>query len=362
MTKFIFTLMIIASSFDVYAQESNSEKINWPASYEPSKSRFYVHNEIEINARPEIVWAHLIDALKWESWYIGAKNVSFKDPTDTVLNSESVFNWKTMGLKFQSTIKEFEPNRLLAWESKKKSIQGYHVWLIVPTEKGCKVITDESQNGWLTFFEKIFQRNKLKKLHDVWLSELKKKSEGNYTTISQNERIKMKEILKLTLGRFNESINDLTDVQLNFRPAPDKWTIAECIEHITLAELEFPKILQTEMQQPAKPEFRRKINIKDEEIKPKMINRTWKAKSPERFKPSNKFTNPKEAIITFQNQRNETIAYIEDTKDDLRNHFWKHPLTGYIDLYQTLLLMSAHLERHLEQIQLIKSANGYPKI
>ena len=84
-----------------------------------------------------------------------------------------------MGLKFESTIKQFEPNRLLAWESQKKSIQCYHVWLIVPTDKGCKVISDESQNGWLTFFEKIFQGKKLKKLHDVWLAALKKKSENN---------------------------------------------------------------------------------------------------------------------------------------------------------------------------------------
>lgn len=178
MTKFILTLAIFVTSFSVLAQQSNSEKINWPANYEPSKSKFYVHNEIEINAKPEIVWIYLIDALKWQSWYKGAKNVSFIEPTDTVLNSKSVFKWETMGLKFQSAIKEFETNRLLAWESKKKSIQGYHVWLIIATEKGCKVITEESQNGWLTFFEKTFQGKKLKKLHDIWLAELKNKSEN----------------------------------------------------------------------------------------------------------------------------------------------------------------------------------------
>ena len=55
----------------------------------------------------------------------------------------------------------------------------YHAWLILPTETGCKVITDESQNGWLTFFEKTFQPKKLKKLHDVWLTELKKKAEAS---------------------------------------------------------------------------------------------------------------------------------------------------------------------------------------
>ena len=171
-------MAIFAISFSTFAQQNSLEKICWTSEYEPTKSKFYVHNEIEINAKPEVVWGYLIDALKWQSWYKGAKNVSFTKPTDTIINATSVFNWETMGLKFQSTIKQFETNRLLAWESKKNSIQGFHVWLIIPTEKGCKVITDESQNGWLTFFEKIFQGKKLKKLHDVWLAELKNKSEN----------------------------------------------------------------------------------------------------------------------------------------------------------------------------------------
>ncbi len=177
MQKLIITLLLLTLAFYSKGQSANSEKIDWPEVYEPSESKFYVHNKIEINAHPEKVWSLLIDALKWESWYEGARNVSFLNDTDTLLNRESIFTWETMGLKFQSTIKQFEYARLLSWESNKKSIQGFHVWLIIPTNEGCKVITDESQNGWLTFFEKTFQRNKLKRLHDVWLSELKRKSE-----------------------------------------------------------------------------------------------------------------------------------------------------------------------------------------
>ncbi len=178
MKKFLSLTVLFAISVSIFAQHTTLKTINWPSEYEPGKSRFYVHNEIEINAKSEVIWKYLVDALMWPSWYKGAKNVSFTNPGEAVLNANSVFHWKTMGLKFQSAIKQFEPNRLLAWESKNKSIRGFHVWLIVPTENGCKVITDESQNGWLTFFEKTFQRKKLKKLHDIWLTELKNKSEN----------------------------------------------------------------------------------------------------------------------------------------------------------------------------------------
>lgn len=174
MAKILIQLAFFLMSSTLIAQTT----IVWPTNYDPAISKFYVHNEIEINASPQAVWEVLIDAKKWPSYYEGAKNVVLIDTSQNVLQANSVIKWQTMGLKFVSTIKEFVPNKLLAWESKKKSIQGYHVWLIVPTPNGCKVITDESQNGWLTFFEKTFQGKKLQKLHGVWLKELKKKAEN----------------------------------------------------------------------------------------------------------------------------------------------------------------------------------------
>ena len=176
MTKHFFCSIFI-TLLTLNGHSQVSDQIKWPEAYEPSKSRFYVHNEIEIEAKPEKVWSILVDALKWESWYKGAKDIVFVDSAHQQLQSSTVMKWSTMGLRFRSEIKEFQPYRLLAWESIKKSIRGYHVWLIIPTDKGCKVITDESQNGWLTFFEKTFQRKKLNRLHDLWLAELKKRAE-----------------------------------------------------------------------------------------------------------------------------------------------------------------------------------------
>lgn len=190
MKKSIIVMALVALMvlpYFTYAQEAypsqlDSNVIEWPAIYHPSKSSFYVHNEIDIAATPEIVWTILTDVLKWESWYIGCKNVSLLDASQTKLQPNSIISWKTMDLKFKSHIQAYTPSKLLAWESRRKNIQGYHVWLIIKTPKGCKVITDESQNGWLTFFEKLFQPRKLKRLHDVWLIELKKKAESVLTT------------------------------------------------------------------------------------------------------------------------------------------------------------------------------------
>lgn len=174
MAKFITFLALSSLSSSLLAQ-----KINWPANYEPGKSKFFVHNEIDIKASPAAVWAVLIATKKWETYYKGASKVAFVNNPGNDLDAQTVFTWKTMGLDFESTIKEFVPNERLSWESRKKSIQGYHAWLIVPTETGCKLITDESQNGWLTFFEKTFQPKKLRRLHDDWLAQIKQIAEAN---------------------------------------------------------------------------------------------------------------------------------------------------------------------------------------
>jgi DinB superfamily len=184
--------------------------------------------------------------------------------------------------------------------------------------------------------------------------------EINANSLLQSERNELIAQFQNSLDKLNNAIYNLSSEQINFREKDKKWTIAECVEHITLAELKFPSIVADEMQKPSNPDYRKKIKIKDEKIRPKMLSRIWKAKSPEIFKPTGKFATSDEAIKKFREQRFKTIEYIKSSSDDLRNHFWKHPLTGTIDLYQTLLLMSTHLERHTEQIENIKKAKNFP--
>jgi uncharacterized damage-inducible protein DinB len=175
------------------------------------------------------------------------------------------------------------------------------------------------------------------------------------------ERTFLVELLQASLAKFDKSIANLTEEQLKFRISSNKWTIAECAEHICLAELHFPQIVREELQKPVAPERRKKIKITNEKIIARLTNRRWKAKSPEIFKPSGKFLTIEETINAFRLQRNKTIDYVNTTNDDLRNHFWKHPATGVVDLYQTMILMSAHLERHTAQIEEIKAFKDFPK-
>jgi len=154
------------------------ERIHWPERYRPDRSTFFVHNEIEIKAPASLVWDILLQAETWPQWYEGAEKVTLKDPQANRLTATSVFTWKTMGMNFESHVKEFSPHARLAWESRKKVIQGYHAWLFIPARNGCRVITDESFRGPLGILQGTFIPHKLHRLHQIFLEELKKKAEA----------------------------------------------------------------------------------------------------------------------------------------------------------------------------------------
>lgn len=159
------------------ASRPPTEQIRWPEAYVPERAVFFVHNQIDIQAPPEVVWAILTHVQAWPDWYVGATNVRVGSP-DGRVGPGVVTAWRTMGLNFESHVKEFEPPTRFAWESRKAVIRGYHAWLIVPTPDGCRVITDEAFHGVLAYLQRAFIPRKLHGLHQTFLEELKKKAEA----------------------------------------------------------------------------------------------------------------------------------------------------------------------------------------
>ncbi len=155
-----------------------AERIRWPGDYEPDRAVFHVYNEIEVRAPAAKVWDLLVEAEAWPTWYEGAADLKLTDPRGGRLAPDAVFTWRTMGLELESRVKEFEPGARLAWESRKPVIRGYHAWLLIPTDTGCRVVTAESFHGLLGYLQRIFVPKRLHRLHETWLRELKRRAEG----------------------------------------------------------------------------------------------------------------------------------------------------------------------------------------
>jgi uncharacterized protein YndB with AHSA1/START domain len=176
-TSFLFSGCYSVKKSVEKAQPYSSE-INWPNDYKPANSDFYIHNKMQINADPKVIWELLIKAEDWPNWYEGMRDVEILNTEDNEIKANSKLKFSTMDQLFEGTIREFEPYSRLAWETRNEKLMAYHAWLIIPNEKGCLLITDEVQKGKLAKLQKIFLPNKLRKLHDIWLTEFKTKSEN----------------------------------------------------------------------------------------------------------------------------------------------------------------------------------------
>ena len=181
------------------------------------------------------------------------------------------------------------------------------------------------------------------------------------TPLTADERAFALQQLQTTRDNFLKSIAGLSQKQWTFKPAPDRWSVAEVAEHITVSESTIFGLVQKTMQSPAAPENREQVKGKDQLILQKIVDRSHKAQAPEILRPTGRWGTEAELTKTFEASRKVTMDYVKTTNDDLRDHFFDHPVFGTLDGYQWLLLLSGHSARHTEQIEEVKAAPNFPK-
>jgi|ERR1700722_4007399 hypothetical protein len=182
------------------------------------------------------------------------------------------------------------------------------------------------------------------------------------TTLSAEERELALKSLQATHDAFLKSITGLSEKQWRFKPAPDRWSIAEVAEHITVAESTIFGLVESKiMMSPATPDKRAETQGKDEIILTKVPDRSRKVQAPEILKPTNRWATEDELVKTFEQERKATMDFVRTTNEDLRDHIYPHPVLGPLDAYQWILLISAHSERHTKQIEEVKADPNYPK-
>ena len=182
------------------------------------------------------------------------------------------------------------------------------------------------------------------------------------TTLTPQEREFALKQYETTRDNFLKSIAGLSQKQWTFKPAPDRWSVAEVAEHITVSESTLMGLIQKQvMQSPAAPEKREQVKGRDEMILQRMPDRSHKAQAPEILRPTGRWATEADLTKAFEQSRQANIDYIRTTSDDLRDHFFDHPAFGTLDGYQWLLLLSAHSARHTAQIEEVKANPNFPK-
>jgi hypothetical protein len=170
--------------------------------------------------------------------------------------------------------------------------------------------------------------------------------------------------LQQTRKDFLKSISGLSEAQWNYKASPERWSIAECAEHITLAENFIREAYEKTMKEPAaSAEEQAKANIPDEKLAAMLTDRSQKFKAPEPIQPkTHQWATPQAIKAEFNKRRDATVQALKSTPEsDLRSHVAPSPVGAPLDAYQFLELIAAHSKRHTLQIEEVKADPGYPK-
>ena len=162
--------------------------------------------------------------------------------------------------------------------------------------------------------------------------------------------------------RLTASVSGLTEMQENYRPAPDRWTIAENVEHLSIVNSGFLRLTFKLLK---KAEADPKPVIPDLALLPITMTDEGKLKpgklsAPETVCPQGGVS-VAEALAKNQSVINELfnlksrLALV-----DLSEQTWNHPALGQLNLYQWLLLLAEHEDRHRLQIEEVKASDAFP--
>ncbi len=165
--------------------------------------------------------------------------------------------------------------------------------------------------------------------------------------------------LAASRDRLRESVAGLTPEQWTFKPSPESYSVAECVEHLSIGEsgvlARLIEKIRTEPPAP-NPETSRKDSL----VWKGVPRRKHKVKAPPEMEVKTAASTVAAGLAAFEAVRGATIAFAAATAEDLRAYSWPHFNMGPLDGWQWILLTALHSERHTLQIEEIKNHPGFP--
>ena len=159
-------------------------------------------------------------------------------------------------------------------------------------------------------------------------------------------------------ARLLAAVEGLSEEQQAFSPAPGRWSVAELVEHLSIVEGNVATLLDKLLGKAgesgaggATPGDFGPVSIEE------FVERSRDARfeAPERIRPTG--LPLADSLARLRDSRAALHALRPRVeRADGRALRFPHPAWGPLDLYQWLLFVGAHEDRHLAQIEALKQA------
>jgi hypothetical protein len=170
--------------------------------------------------------------------------------------------------------------------------------------------------------------------------------------MAPKERTEIVENLERSRQEFLEAVAGLTEEQAKVRPDPERWSVLDCVEHVTSVEERFLSWLQAgrKLDEP------RIDKEKEATLTARVPDRSTRVKAPEAVVPTGRFATLAQALEQFNAGRARSIQFAEDRCDDIYSMSGEHPRFGALNGVEFMIIIAGHSRRHGEQIRETRAA------
>lgn len=160
----------------------------------------------------------------------------------------------------------------------------------------------------------------------------------------------------------------LTEEQLNWKPASDRWSIAQCLDHLAVTSAQFNKLFTAAIERggtkwpvngpvPYRPSL-----VGGWLIKQVLPETTRKFPAPKVFRPSDS-SDIQGALEKYLNQQASFIRFVNDSANlDYNKTRLRSPVTPLMrySLADAYVVTVVHGWRHLAQARRVREAPEFP--
>jgi hypothetical protein len=173
------------------------------------------------------------------------------------------------------------------------------------------------------------------------------------------DRAEIVELLQKSEQELMKAIDGVSDAQWMYKPAPDRWSIAEVVEHVVLADALLFETAVKSLDGAANPKWETTLS-KTDLLRRAIPDRARKVDAPAAIRPQQAMTRA-QLLSRFKEQRARAAAYVRDTDKPLKAHTAPNPFFGDVNAHQWLIYIPLHHLRHNQQILEVKASPGFPR-
>ena len=178
-----------------------------------------------------------------------------------------------------------------------------------------------------------------------------------FAQLTDGERLFAVNYMKGTEQNILDTIFELDDEELNYKPEDGGWSVSNCLEHILLTEALNWTMLQNIISNPDNI-LDVDYSMYDGVVIGFITNRGNAVQTAPQLEPKGNWDSREAMLDELKASREKLIEFIETTDVDLRQYKISLPF-GSADAYQYLLFIAAHSQRHtLQMDEVIAEMNG----